>query len=65
MSVWRRNGYRKSIKKSDISKPLHFEHRIHADFDPLTGDIIGLPLVILDFLIKKLLFLAMASLFRK
>lgn len=45
MSVWRRSGSRKSLKKSDISRPSHFEHRIHADFDPLTGDIRGLPLV--------------------
>lgn len=45
MSIWRGGKNRKSFKKSDISKPTQFEHRIHADFDPITGDIRGLPVV--------------------
>ncbi|KAI3422184.1 hypothetical protein GPALN_012717 [Globodera pallida] len=40
------NGFaRKSVKlrKGDISRPTNFIHRIHADYDPRTGDLRGLP----------------------
>uniref|UniRef100_A0A915E366 non-specific serine/threonine protein kinase n=1 Tax=Ditylenchus dipsaci TaxID=166011 RepID=A0A915E366_9BILA len=39
----RNGGNRKSFKKSDISKPLNFEHRIHAEITN-GGDIRGLPI---------------------
>lgn len=63
MSLWRGGKNRKSFKKSDISKPTEFEHRIHADFDPITGDIRGLPLVNFFFfnLNNFILIKAMAS----
>uniref|UniRef100_A0A1I8ARQ6 non-specific serine/threonine protein kinase n=1 Tax=Steinernema glaseri TaxID=37863 RepID=A0A1I8ARQ6_9BILA len=34
---------RHRVKKADISKPLNFEHRIHAGYDPRTGTYSGLP----------------------
>ncbi|KAK0410485.1 hypothetical protein QR680_005152 [Steinernema hermaphroditum] len=36
-------SHRRRLKKGDISKPLNFEHRIHAGFDPKTGTYSGLP----------------------
>ncbi|KAJ1369798.1 Serine/threonine-protein kinase PAK 2 [Parelaphostrongylus tenuis] len=34
---------RKKLKKSEISTPSNFEHRIHAGYDPRTGTYTGLP----------------------
>ncbi|WKY08985.1 hypothetical protein Q1695_001837 [Nippostrongylus brasiliensis] len=34
---------RKKLKKSEISTPSNFEHRIHAGYDPRTGMYTGLP----------------------
>uniref|UniRef100_A0A914DTF1 CRIB domain-containing protein n=1 Tax=Acrobeloides nanus TaxID=290746 RepID=A0A914DTF1_9BILA len=33
----------KRLKKTDISTPSNFEHRIHAVIDPTTGTLTGLP----------------------
>ncbi|PAV67888.1 hypothetical protein WR25_24136 [Diploscapter pachys] len=34
---------RKKVKKTDISTPMNFEHRIHAGYDAKTGTYTGLP----------------------
>uniref|UniRef100_A0A1I7V4R9 non-specific serine/threonine protein kinase n=1 Tax=Caenorhabditis tropicalis TaxID=1561998 RepID=A0A1I7V4R9_9PELO len=34
---------RRKVKKSEISTPSNFEHRIHAGFDTRTGTYTGLP----------------------
>ena len=45
---------RKKLKKSEISTPSNFEHRIHAGYDPKTGLYTGLPRVMQDFIFLQI-----------
>lgn len=40
-----RMSIRRKPRKVEISNPMNFEHRIHAGFDPVTGQYHGLPKV--------------------